>query len=63
GNWADNGGDGERKKISGTSKFIGLPARERGTIRQGTTDSYPAEYSSMIEQYLKNLSDQSGSNK
>ena len=59
GNWEGKGGDGERKKITGSSRFIGLPERERGTLRQGTAASYPAEYSSMIEQYLKNLSDKS----
>ena len=56
--WAKRDGDGTRRGVTGTSQFIGLPQRERGAIRQSTADSYPAEYGSMIEQYLKNLSDQ-----
>ena len=31
--------------------------RERGTLTQSKSEGYPAEYGSLIEQYLKNLSD------
>jgi hypothetical protein len=51
------GADGPRVNNTGTSRFIGLPDRERGTINQSAAESFPAEYGSMIEQYLKNLSD------
>jgi hypothetical protein len=51
------GADGPRVNNTGTSRFIGLPDRERGTIKQSAGESFPAEYGSMIEQYLKNLSD------
>ncbi|MBJ06141.1 MAG: hypothetical protein CMO40_03340, partial [Verrucomicrobiaceae bacterium] len=46
-----------RRKRSGVSKHIGLPKRDRGTLRQSQGESYSPEYGRMIEQYLKNLAD------
>ncbi|MCL2647926.1 MAG: hypothetical protein FWD61_13080 [Phycisphaerales bacterium] len=40
------------------SGFAGLPARDRDAIQQSRAEKYPEEYGPMIEQYLKNLSDQ-----
>ncbi|HAA87240.1 MAG TPA: hypothetical protein DCE22_03230, partial [Verrucomicrobiales bacterium] len=58
GNYTGTGGaKGPKRDERGTSKFIGLPKRERGTLNQSKSDSYPAEYGSLIQQYLKNLSD------
>jgi hypothetical protein len=39
-------------------QYLGLPQRDRQAIRQSRQEKYPAEYAPMIEQYLKNLSDQ-----
>ncbi|MFP6872114.1 MAG: hypothetical protein VCA55_01275, partial [Verrucomicrobiales bacterium] len=58
GNYSGTGGtQGAKRNERGSSKFIGLPDRERGTINQSKADAYPAEYGSLIQQYLKNLSD------
>jgi RNA polymerase sigma factor (sigma-70 family) len=35
----------------------GLPARDRGAVRQVRAERCPAEYSAMFEQYMKNISD------
>lgn len=52
------GADGPKRGTTGTGRFIGLPARERAALLQSQGDRYPQEYAPMIEQYLKNLSDQ-----
>ena len=58
GNWYGAGGDnGWNRSRKGTSTFIGLPQRKRGTLQQTARETYSAEYGRMIEQYLKNLSD------
>ena len=58
GNWYGTGGDnGWNRSRKGTSTFIGLPQRKRGTLQQTARETYSAEYGRMIEQYLKNLSD------
>ncbi len=54
------GADGPRGSASGTGRYIGLPARERAALLQSQGERYPREYAPMIEQYLKNLSDQVG---
>lgn len=59
GNFFGSGGaDGPRRNSSGSGRFIGLPARERAALLQSQGEGYPQEYAPMIEQYLKNLSDQ-----
>ncbi|MFL2482750.1 MAG: hypothetical protein ACJ0KA_00305, partial [Verrucomicrobiales bacterium] len=51
------GAKGPKRDERGSSKFIGLPKRERGSLNQSNSEGFPAEYGSLIEQYLKNLSD------
>ncbi len=59
GNFFGSGGaDGPRRNGSGAGRFIGLPPRERAALLQSQGEHYPQEYAPMIEQYLKNLSDQ-----
>ena len=61
GNWNGQGGaDGAHRAASGTGTFIGLPKRDRAAIQQSQAEKYPQEYGPLVEQYLKNLSDQSG---
>jgi hypothetical protein len=49
---------GQRLDVKGSSSFLGLPARDRAAIQQSRNEPFPAEYSTQLEQYLKNLSDQ-----
>lgn len=61
GNWTGAGGaNGARRSASGDGTFIGLPQRDRAAIQQSQAEKYPQEYGPLVEQYLKNLSDQSG---
>jgi len=61
GNFFGSGGaDGPKKSATGSGRYIGLPARERAALLQSQGERYPREYAPMIEQYLKNLSDQVG---
>ncbi|HXG46663.1 MAG TPA: hypothetical protein VNO52_03490 [Methylomirabilota bacterium] len=61
GNWTGTGGaDGRRNDVSGSSAFTGLPQRDRAAIQQSQGEKYPQEYGPLVEQYLKNLSDQTG---
>jgi hypothetical protein len=59
GNWSGAGGaNGARSGTAGTGTFIGLPKRDRAAIQQSQAEKYPQEYGPLVEQYLKNLSDQ-----
>ena len=59
GNWEGAGGaNGAHRAASGTGTFIGLPKRDRAAIQQSQAEKYPQEYGPLVEQYLKNLSDQ-----
>jgi hypothetical protein len=59
GNWRGQGGaDGPTQNAAGSSRFMGLPARDRAAIQQSQGESYPQEYGPLVEQYLRNLSDQ-----
>jgi hypothetical protein len=59
GNWRGSGGaDGSRRGTGGDGQFTGLPARDRAAIQQSQGEKYPQEYGPLVEQYLKNLSDQ-----
>jgi hypothetical protein len=59
GNWdAGGGADGARRNGAGSSSFSGLPKRDRAAIIQSQSEKYPQEYGPLVEQYLKNLSDQ-----
>jgi len=44
--------------VSGTGKFITVMSRERSAISETQAEPRPQEYAPMIDQYLKNLSDQ-----
>lgn len=59
--FGSGGGDGPRRSASGSGKFIGLPARDRAALLQSQGEKYPQEYAPLIEQYLRNLSDQTES--
>ena len=43
----------------GGHSYIGLPKRDRAAILQSQSEKYPQEYGPLVEQYLKNLADQS----
>jgi hypothetical protein len=59
GNWSGAGGaNGARRAANGNGTFIGLPQRDRAAIQQSQAEKYPQEYGPLVEQYLKNLSDQ-----
>lgn len=60
GNWQGQGtgGEGAGAGSTGSSRFTGLPARDRAAIQQSQSETYPQEYAPLVEQYLKNLADQ-----
>ena len=61
GNWDGTGGaDGPRQGATGSSSFTKLPSRDRAALQQSQAEKYPQEYGPLVEQYLRNLSDQSG---
>ena len=43
--------------------FTNLPPRERAAIEQGQAEKYPEEYGPLVEQYLRNLANESGAKK
>ncbi|MBI5387115.1 MAG: hypothetical protein HZA90_20790 [Verrucomicrobia bacterium] len=60
GNWRGAGGaNGPQRATAGFGSFVGLPGRDRAAIQQSQGEKYPQEYGPMVEQYLRNLSDQS----
>jgi len=59
GNWEGPGGaNGTRGTGQGSSTFSRLPNRDRAAILQSQSEKYPQEFGPLVEQYLKNLSDQ-----
>lgn len=59
GNWNGAGGaNGARQSVAGSGSYIGLPKRDRAALQQSQAEKYPQEYGPLVEQYLKNLSDQ-----
>jgi hypothetical protein len=61
GNWAGTGGtQGPRQATDGSSGYLSLPKRDRAALQQSQAEKYPQEYGPLVEQYLKNLSDQAG---
>ena len=59
GNWDGSGGaDGARNGTTGSSSFTRLPNRDRAALQQSQAEKYPQEYGPLVEQYLRNLSDQ-----
>ena len=59
GNFSKSTQEGAVKAVTGRSAFIGLPARDRQAIQQSQGEKYPEEYGPMIDQYLRNLAEQS----
>jgi len=61
GNWNGPGGaNGPLRGAAGSGQFVRLPGRDRAAIQQSRSENYPQEYGPLVEQYLKNLSDQTG---
>jgi len=60
--WVDQGGAAKAggNGASGTGQFAGLPDRDRAAIQESQSEKYPQEYGSMIEEYMRNLSNDSG---
>jgi len=50
--------DGSRRGRDGSATYVGLPARDREALHQSQGEKYPEEYGTMVEQYMRNLSDQ-----
>ena len=58
GNWAGAGGaNGPRRTRTGGSGFIGLPGRERESLRQSRSEKYPQQFKREIEEYFRKLSE------
>ncbi len=45
--------------VTGNGKFVSVVARDREAIAQTQSENRPQEYAPMIDQYMKNLADQS----
>ncbi len=54
---------GERSRATQHNSFAGLPPRERAAIEQAQGEKYPEEFGPQVEQYLRNLADQSSAKK
>ena len=52
--------NGARERLGSTIQVVNgqLAARDRAAIQQSQGEKYPQEYGPLVEQYLKNLSDQ-----
>ena len=50
---------GTLHNVSGNGKFVSVASRDRAAIDQTQTENRPQEYAPMIDQYMKNLADQS----
>jgi hypothetical protein len=56
-----NGGSNTKGTLHdtmGNGKFITVTSRDRAAIDQTQTEKRPQEFGAMIDQYMKNLSDQ-----
>jgi len=59
---SQGGGDAQAAAsgpAAGKAGFLALPERDRATIQQSQSEKYPQEYATRIEQYLRNLADES----
>ena len=59
-----SGGSTDKGKLHnalGTGKFVTVASRDRAAIDQTQAEKRPQEYAPMIDQYMKNLADQSSS--
>jgi len=50
---------GSMHDVSGSGKFVTVASRDRAAIEQTQSEKRPQEYAPMIDQYMKNLADQS----
>jgi len=50
---------GTLHNTTGSGKFVTVAARDRTAIDQTQAEKRPQEYAPMIDQYMKNLADQS----
>jgi hypothetical protein len=50
---------GKLHSVSGNGKFFSVISRDRSAIEQSQSENRPQEYAPMIDQYMKNLADQS----
>ena len=50
---------GARTTAAKRANFSGLPPRDRAAIEQAQAEKYPEEYGTLVEQYLRNLADES----
>jgi hypothetical protein len=48
---------GARGATAGETAFVQLPPRDRQALQQSQAEKYPEEYGTLVEQYLRNLSD------
>jgi hypothetical protein len=48
---------GHLTRGGGAGQYIGLPPRDRAALQQSHAEKYPQAYGPMVEQYLKNLSE------
>ena len=51
---------GQVASVNGAGAYIALPQRDRQALKQSQGDKVPQEYAPMVEQYLRNLSDDQG---
>ena len=49
---------GARTTAAKRANFSGLPPRDRAAIEQAQSEKYPGEYGTLVEQYLRNLADE-----
>jgi hypothetical protein len=52
---------GQLHSVTGTGRFVSVQSRDRTAIDQSQGENRPQEYAPMIDQYMKNLADQSSS--
>ena len=58
GNWEGAGGkEGQLGSTDGLGGRLNLPEREREALLQSSQSKTPQEYSTLVEQFLKRLSD------
>jgi len=51
--------NGDRGQVAGGSNYNGLPERNRAAVTQSGSEPAPAQYESMVQQYMQNLADDS----
>ena len=60
--WTDQAG--EAKRGNGVpereGQFLGLPERDRAAAQESQSEKYPQEYGAIVEEYMRNLSNDAG---